>query len=100
MFKKRLVAILVALALIVMGAMRPAPARANSVAENFGIAMIALGGWLLLITTGAWVVYGPPWSSLNQEVKPDMSDLESHRAIRFGARCQPSPGSPQPVACW
>jgi hypothetical protein len=100
MLRKRLLTIVLALALIVMGAMRPAPARANSVAENFGIAMVALGGWLLLIIGGAWAVYGPPWSSLNPDVKPDMNGLEPHRAIQFGARCQPAPGSPQPVACW
>ena len=99
MLKKRLVAILVGLALIVMGAVKPTPARADAI-QAFGYAMAAAGFWVLLVVVGTWVVYGPPWSSLDQQPKPDMDDLESHPAIRFGPRCPSSPDSLQPLACW
>jgi hypothetical protein len=100
MLKRRLVAILAGLALIVAGAMKPMPARAQSAAEDLGIAFAALGAWVLAITVGTSIVYGPPWSSLDEEKKPDMNDPESPARIRFGTRCHPVPGSPQPLACW
>ncbi len=100
MLAKRLVAILVGLALIVMSVIRPAPARATSVAEDVGIAFAALGAWVIVVVAGTWAVYGPPWSSLNQDANPDSKDLGSRRGLRFGVGCQPVPGSPQPLACW
>ncbi len=100
MLKKRLVAIVVGLALIAVGTMRPAPARAQSVAEDFGIAMAALGVWLVGVTVGAWIVYGPPWSSLSEGAPPDLSCPEGRRGVAFGPQCSSVPGSPQPLACW
>jgi hypothetical protein len=98
MLKKRLVAILVGLALVGVGFVRPTPARADDTAV---IVVGAIAAYAIFVAIGAWVIYGRQSSSEWSDKPPDLRDAAADRGgVRFGSRCPPTADGPLPVACW
>ena len=101
MLAKRLIATLLILALIVMGVMRPTPARAD-LGTDLALAAGAAGFWVLVVVVGTSLAYGPPWSTsaFTEEPGLDRKDPPPPSTIHFGPRCPSFDGSPPGLVCW
>ncbi len=101
--RNRAVALLIAIALLIAGALRPPPARANT-EEALIIAGAALGGYILIVVIATAIIYGKK-SRGETKVTPlvlrpvPAAEETTRGGLQFGSRCRSTAATPA-LLCW
>jgi len=96
---RRMIAIIVVLAVLASGAVTPSPARASSTTDDFIYAGIALGVYVGVVVIATAYIYGRPDSLALAPADFDVQRDSQEPAVRVGTHCEQKSTSVT-LLCW
>lgn len=96
---RRLIAIIVVVAVLAVGTVTPSPARADNTTDDFIYAGIALVAYVGFVCLGTWLVNRPPSELTLTPEDVDVRRDQTEPAVRVGPHCRQTSTTPT-LVCW
>jgi hypothetical protein len=96
---RRMIAIIAVVAVLAVGTLTPAPARASAVTDALILTGIAVGAYAAFVIISTSLIYGPPDKLTLTPAEVDVRRDPQEPAIRIGPRCRQA-STTLTLVCW
>ncbi len=96
---RRMIAIIIVLAVLAAGTLSPSPARADSTTDDFIYAGIALAAYVGIVVVATAIVYKTPSELMLTPADVDVRRDLPEPAVRVGKQCRQT-GPALTLLCW